>query len=146
MKIFNTLLTIALIIATWVLLSIFGDINPLFLPKIDRVLATATDLIANGQLWNSLLYSFTRITVSSFISCGISIVLGLMVINSKFMSELITPFTNFMRFIPVTVFYPLLIMWLGIDEPMKIAFLFAATFFFYFPTTKDLFRNYYLQI
>ena len=36
--------------------------------------------------------------------------------------------------IPVTAFYPLLIMWLGIDETMKIAFLFIACFVYMMPS------------
>ena len=39
-----------------------------------------------------------------------------------------------MRYIPVTAFYPLLIMWFGIDELMKIVFLFIATFVYMMPS------------
>ena len=39
-----------------------------------------------------------------------------------------------MRYIPVTAFYPLLIMWFGIEETMKIAFLFIATFLYLVPS------------
>lgn len=39
-----------------------------------------------------------------------------------------------MRYIPVTAFYPLLIMWFGIDETMKVVFLFIATFVYMMPS------------
>ena len=39
-----------------------------------------------------------------------------------------------MRYVPITAFYPLLIMWLGIEEEMKIAFLFIATFVYMMPS------------
>ena len=39
-----------------------------------------------------------------------------------------------MRYLPVTAFYPLLIMWFGIDELMKIIFLFIATFVYMMPS------------
>lgn len=39
-----------------------------------------------------------------------------------------------MRYIPVTAFYPLLIMWFGIDEIMKIVFLFISTFVYMMPS------------
>lgn len=39
-----------------------------------------------------------------------------------------------MRYIPVTAFYPLLIMWFGIDEMMKIVFLFISTFVYMMPS------------
>jgi NitT/TauT family transport system permease protein len=40
-----------------------------------------------------------------------------------------------MRYIPVTAFSPLLILWFGIGEEMKISFLFFATFVYVLPST-----------
>ena len=47
---------------------------------------------------------------------------------------MIEPIIKVMRYIPVTAFYPLLIMWFGIDEVMKISFLFIATFVYMMPS------------
>ena len=48
---------------------------------------------------------------------------------------MISPIVSAMRYIPVTAFSPLLILWFGIDEEMKISFLFLATFVYVLPTT-----------
>jgi ABC-type nitrate/sulfonate/bicarbonate transport system permease component len=114
--------------------------SPLFLPKIKDVLDSAYELVRNGMLQKSLCLSFLRITIATLISSIISIPLGLLVTNFKVLDEIITPLTRAIRFIPVTVFYPLLIMWLGIDEEMKIMFLFIATFFFFFPSVILCFK------
>ena len=39
-----------------------------------------------------------------------------------------------MRYLPVTAFYPLLIMWFGIEDKMKVSFLFIATFVYMMPS------------
>ena len=45
------------------------------------------------------------------------------------------PAISFLRYVPVTAFSPLLILWFGIGETMKIAFLFIATFVYLLPST-----------
>ena len=82
-----------------------------------------------------------RIVVATLISVSISIPLGLLSKSFRLVKEIVTPFTNFMRYIPVTTFYPLLIVWLGIDEEMRIAFLFVATFFVFFPSVMLTLEN-----
>ena len=49
-------------------------------------------------------------------------------------SDILAPIAAAMRYLPVTAFYPLLIMWFGIDESMKVAFLFIATFVYMMPS------------
>lgn len=123
---------IAIIIFIWSILD--NHSNPLFLPKIEAVFSALQDLISNGMLFESIKTSFMRITIAVLITTGISIPIGLLIANYKIFDYIITPITNSIRYIPVTVFYPLLIMWLGIDEKMKITFLFLATFFYFLPT------------
>lgn len=110
-------------------------INPLFLPSPKDIIKTTFTLITNGVLFQSLISSFVRISIATILSVSISVTLGLIIINSKHAREIITPITNGSRFIPVTAFYPLLIMWIGIGEDMKVAFLFIATFLYFLPST-----------
>lgn len=108
--------------------------SPLFLPHPTKVWETFLELIQNGMLLNSLKASFLRITTATVLAAAISIPIGLLVANYKFIDDMVTPITGFMRFMPVTAFYPLLIMWIGIGEVMKVSFLFFATIFFFLPT------------
>jgi NitT/TauT family transport system permease protein len=108
--------------------------SPLFLPEPIKVLQGFESLTENGMLQNGLLASLLRITVATVLSAMVSIPIGLLVANYKFADNMITPVTSFMRFMPVTAFYPLLMMWVGIDEIMKVTFLFCATFFYFLPS------------
>ncbi|MCR2051068.1 ABC transporter permease subunit [Acetatifactor muris] len=75
-----------------------------------------------------------RITIATFLSGLIAFPIALLVYNSKIANDIISPVISIMRYIPVTAFYPLLIMWFGIDELMKIIFLFIATFVYMMPS------------
>lgn len=128
-----------IIISFWFIGSKY--INPLFLPSPKDIIKTTITLISNGVLIQSLFSSFLRISVATIISVIFSVTLGLIIINSKHAKEIITPITNGSRFIPVTAFYPLLIMWIGIGEDMKISFLFIATFLYFLPSTVQTFQE-----
>lgn len=129
---FKRTLPIIAVLVLWGIGSQFS--SPLFLPKPAEVGETLVELFQNGILLNSLQASFLRITTATLLAAAISIPIGLLVANYKFIDDIVTPITGFMRFMPVTAFYPLLIMWIGIGELMKVSFLLFATIFFFLPT------------
>lgn len=108
--------------------------NPLFVPSPQKVFTDLIGYISSGSLWTATLYSFMRITVATFVSAAIAIPVGLLVYNVKIAQDVLSPIINVMRYVPVTAFYPLLIMWFGINELMKVTFLFIATFVYMMPS------------
>ena len=131
-KLLKSSLIFMLLLILW---DIFSKIvNPLFLPKPDSVFNSFKILFNNGMLFESCFKSIYRIMIAIMFSCLISIPLALLVYSSKTLNEIITPLSNALRFVPVTAFNPLLILWIGIGEKMKIMFLFCATFFYFLPS------------
>lgn len=129
---FITLSTFIAIILIWYLASLKS--NPLFIPNPLTVLEDAKILLASGQLQIAILYTFRRILISSTLAGCVALPLGLLVYNFDFIKYSINPIISLMRYVPITAFYPLLIMWLGIEEEMKIAFLFIACFVYMMPS------------
>lgn len=121
-----------MIILIWNIVSKY--VNPLFVPSIRSVLFNFKESLQNGMLLEALKYSFFRILIATFISSIVAIPLGLLIHNFRTISDIFSPIISVMRYIPVTAFYPLLIMWFGIDELMKIVFLFIAMFVYMMPS------------
>lgn len=109
-------------------------VNPLFVPEPVTVFDDLIGMIHTGQLIKAIEYSFLRITAATFISGAIAFPIAILVYNSRIAKDILNPIISVMRYIPVTAFYPLLIMWFGIDEMMKIVFLFIATFVYMMPS------------
>lgn len=128
----TTLATFICIIIIWYLVSL--KVNHLFVPNPFDVLDNGITLLKTGQLQIALWYTFRRILIATCISGSISLVFGFLIYNFKFMRNTINPVINLLRYIPVTAFYPLLIMWLGIDEQMKIAFYVIVTLVYMMPS------------
>lgn len=109
--------------------------TPLFVPSPLKVLSALVGLIQTNQLFSGLLYSFIRISIASLLSMIVAIPLSVLICAVKPLKDMISPIISAMRYIPVTAFSPLLILWFGIDETMKISFLFLATFVYMLPST-----------
>ena len=127
------------IIATFVVVWIIWwfaskNANPLFIPDPVKVLDDFIQLMKNGSLPLNVWYTFKRIMIASFLSGITALILGIMIHNITLAKDSIGMLVNLLRYIPVTAFYPLLIMWAGIGEEMKIAFLFIASFVYMMPT------------
>ena len=127
-----TALTFICIVVIWHMASLSA--NPLFIPSPVVVWKDLMDLIMDKTIFIHLGYTFGRIIIATLFSGSIALVLGLTIRNSRFAKATIYPVVMLLRYIPVTAFYPLLIMWIGIDEEMKIAFLFIACFVYMLPS------------
>ena len=121
---------LACFIAVWYVASCLTQ--PLFIPAPATVWEAIVGLAETGQLQKGLAYSFLRITGASALSMLVAIPLSLLIYGVKPIKETIMPVVSFLRYVPVTAFSPLLILWFGIGEQMKISFLFIATFVYLF--------------
>lgn len=131
-KIFYILTTFIIITIIWHNISIM--VNPLFVPSPLAVWDSFKVLLNDGTIFIHLWYTFKRIMIATYLSGAIALPLGLLVRNSKIAKLTIYPIILLLRYVPVTAFYPLLIMWVGIGEEMKISFLFIATFVYMLPS------------
>ena len=126
-------LGLLLLLAVWQIGSMVTI--PLFVPSPLSVWKALVGLYGTGQLIPGLLYSLTRITAASLLSMATAVPLALLICSVKFLKDMVSPVVSAMRYIPVTAFSPLLILWFGIDETMKVSFLFLATFVYVLPST-----------
>lgn len=126
------ILLVVSILVLWYIGSLHA--NPIFVPSPKSVLYDLQYMMSNGELWLATLYSLRRIAVATLLSTLISLPVGLLIYNVKIAEDILAPIAGALRYLPVTAFYPLLIMWFGINEEMKIAFLFIATFVYMMPT------------
>lgn len=132
MKKIYTILTFILVLAIWYGVSLTA--NPLFVPNPLTVWNDFVILLSDGTIFVHLWYTFRRIMIATCLAGIIALPLGLLVRNSKIAKATIYPVISLLRYIPVTAFYPLLIMWAGIGEEMKISFLFIACFVYMLPS------------
>lgn len=131
-KYLYTIITFVVIIFAWYFASL--NANPLFVPSPLAVWDDFVILLSDGTIFIHLWYTFKRIMIATCLAGIIALPLGLLVRNSKIAKATIYPVISLLRYVPVTAFYPLLIMWAGIEEEMKVSFLFIACFVYMLPS------------
>lgn len=131
-SIIRGVIMLIVVIAIWHVASQFTQ--PLFVPSPKNVWAAFVDLIETEQLQNGLVYSFIRITFASILSMCVAVPLALLIYGINWIKGIVMPVVSLLRYIPVTALSPLLILWFGIGEEMKISFLFIATFVYLLPS------------
>ena len=89
-----------------------------------------------GTLWTeydllgNVATSWWRIAQAFFWCAAIAVPLGLLMASFRWLHDLINPVAAPMRAVPITAFLPAFIALFGMDETMKVAFLWFGMFFY----------------
>ncbi|GHJ42329.1 ABC transporter permease [Streptomyces sp. TS71-3] len=117
---FGRLLGPVLLVAAWWGASALGVLDPRILSGPGAVLGTARDLVADGRLQDSALISLQRAGLGLLFGVGAGVVLAVVAGLSRLGEYLVDGPLQIKRAIPALAMLPLLILWLGIGEQMKI--------------------------
>lgn len=117
---FATALGPVVLLLAWVAGSASGLLDPRILSAPWTVVTTAGELIADGRLQQNLLVSAQRAALGLFFGVALGTVLALLSGLSRFGEALIDGPVQIKRAIPALAILPLLILWFGIGEPMKV--------------------------
>ena len=131
-------------ICSYVMVTRNGESVPLvshfFLPAPDEVLKSLVYLIYEKGLLQAIGTSTLRILKAFALSIAIALPLGIAMGTFQAVNRFFDPIVAPLRYLPITAFIPLLILWFGIDESQKIAFLFLGTVVFLLPVVVDAIR------
>ncbi|QDY08453.1 ABC transporter permease [Micromonospora sp. HM134] len=124
-----------LLVAGWEAAARAGLLAPDKLPAPSRVLATGVRLSADGTLGVHLLDSLTRAGVGLLLGGLLALVLGAAAGLLRLGDDLVDPPVQMARMLPHLGLVPLLIIWVGIGESLKITLVALGVFFpIYFNT------------
>jgi NitT/TauT family transport system permease protein len=144
-----SLTSLAVLLGVWCVLSYVhvernGESVPLvphfFLPAPDQVLKSLLFLAFEKDLLQAVGVSALRIAKAFGLSLAVALPLGIAMGSFEVVNKLLDPIIAPMRYLPITAFIPLLILWFGIDEAQKVAFLFLGTVVYLLPAVVDAIR------
>jgi NitT/TauT family transport system permease protein len=128
---------VALAVVSWsVLVAVWYGIThwelapPFSLPNPEGVVKAFARLWTEYNLLDNVFQSWWRIA-QAFLWCAvIAIPLGLLMASFGWLHDLINPIAAPMRSMPITAFLPAFIALFGMDESMKVSFLWFGMFFY----------------
>ncbi|MFI5628598.1 ABC transporter permease [Streptomyces sp. NPDC051664] len=117
---FGRLIGPVLVVAVWWGASAVGYLDPRILSGPGAVASTATDLIQSGRLQDNVLISLQRAGLGLFFGVAAGVILAVAAGLSRTGEYLLDGPLQIKRAIPSLAMLPLLILWLGIGEQMKV--------------------------
>ena len=127
-----SLASVLVVLLVWYLSTSLKWVNPLFLPSPVAVWSAFIEILQNGYKGNSLAFhiyqSMYRLVVALLLAIVTALPLGMLCGFSKPIRAALDPLIEFYRPLPPLAYYTLLVIWLGIENPSKIALLYLAAF------------------
>jgi ABC-type nitrate/sulfonate/bicarbonate transport system permease component len=122
-------LLIVAILLLWEHASGHKWIDPVSMPKVSTIAQSWAQNIIGGALPQSLGPTLWRIGAGFGLATLVAVPLGLLMGSVPFIYRLLEPITEFVRPIPSSAYIPVAILFLGIDNEMKIFVVFLACLF-----------------
>jgi len=120
---------IVLLLILWEIAAAMAIFPPMSFPRISAIMATWWQLVISGQLVSEVLSSLWRMFAGYFIGVALGVGIGLLMGYVRFFYNLLEPITEVLRPIPSPAYLPIMILFLGIDDEMKIFMIAFASVF-----------------
>jgi NitT/TauT family transport system permease protein len=120
-------LALALVLASlivpvliWTLVSHLEWVPAIFLPTPEAVVSAGVQMFTENNLLGDILTSSLRVLAGFVAAAIIGVPMGLVMGTFSSFDSLLAPIVGTVRYMPVTAFVPLIVIWVGLGEPSKI--------------------------
>jgi ABC-type nitrate/sulfonate/bicarbonate transport system permease component len=128
------------VIAVWSAIAMTGWVSDYKLPSPMAVLKALSYLAwfeGKSMLLDATLSSLSRVAMAGIAVVCIGVPFGILLGASPTLNAIFSPILDPFRSAPVVAFLPLFVMWFGIDEFMKVSFLFVGAVVYLIPMVRD---------
>jgi NitT/TauT family transport system permease protein len=120
---------VLLALVIWQSLSISGLFYRDVVPSLPQIAAAFGKLLSNGDFYWHLWVTVDEIAAALLIGGVAGLVVGLVIGGNKFVAAAYEPYLYYLGPTPKIIFFPVLIMWFGVDAGPKIAMGTLSCFF-----------------
>lgn len=127
-----SVVTVAVLMVIWFVVTNLGLIKPLFLPTPQSVFLQFVEYLTGAANDRPLLEHFAasmaRVFLAFVLACLTAIPVGIAMGMSRIARGIFDPPIEFYRPLPPLAYLPLIIIWFGIDETPKVLLIYLACF------------------
>jgi NitT/TauT family transport system permease protein len=107
-------------LTVWTIISSLQLLPPIFLPTPWAVIEAGIKMFTEANLLTDVMSSSGRVLAGFVAAAVIGVPIGLAMGTFYSMDSLFAPIVGTVRYMPVTGFVPLIVIWVGLGEPSKI--------------------------
>lgn len=120
---------LVILAAVWHFSTASGSISRLFLPAPSAVWTAFSKLVVTGQFWSAVKVTLITTAQAYLIALIVGAAVGYIVSRSRFLTDVFEPVIAGLFTIPITLFFPMFILFFGIGTGSKIAYGASYAFF-----------------
>ena len=113
-------ISLAVPLLLWAIVSYAKLVPPMFLPTPTAVVQAGIEMFTNNDLMTDVLVSCGRVLAGFLAAAIVGVPIGIAMGTFYSMNSLFAPFVGTVRYMPVTAFVPLIVIWVGLGEESKI--------------------------
>jgi ABC-type nitrate/sulfonate/bicarbonate transport system permease component len=122
-------LAVAAIVLAWLYGQGPGDVSPIILPNLLAVLEAFAGFLVSPEIYEAIAITMVEIFASLAIAGLLGFLIGFWGARSELRSGVLEPLLVWGYLVPHVLFYPLIILWFGIDTPSKIVYAASSAVF-----------------
>lgn len=111
-----------IVAASWYAVTKSDAVSPLFLPPIGRVWDAFGNLVVTAAFWSAVSVTLATLVKAYALAVAAGVLVGYLVARSRFLTEVFEPVIANAFTIPITLFFPLFLLFFGIGPGSKIAY------------------------
>jgi ABC-type nitrate/sulfonate/bicarbonate transport system permease component len=119
---------VALLVLAWLYAHGTGEVSPLVLPGMGDVASEFLELLTSATVYQAAAVTMLEILVTIVIAGLLGFGIGFWGARSDRRARVLEPLLVWAYLVPMVLFYPLFVLWFGIDIESKIAFAAVASF------------------
>lgn len=120
--------SVAVVIGAYWLYTVLPGANQVITPPPPKIVEAFLTALGNGTLFTHIGMSLFRVLVGFAIGATLAVLIGCTAGWFKTAGYILDPLIDAIRPIPALAYIPLVIVWIGIDEPARIAIIILAVF------------------
>ena len=113
-------ISLALPLMLWAIISYAGWVPAMFLPTPTAVLQSGWEMWTQNDLSTDIWISCARVLAGFILAAVIGVPMGIAMGTFYSMNSFFAPFVGMVRYMPVTAFVPLIVIWVGLGEEAKV--------------------------
>ena len=113
-------ISLAVPLILWAIVSYAGWVPPMFLPTPTAVLQSGWEMWTQNDLATDIWISCARVLAGFVLAAAIGVPMGIAMGTFYSMNSFFAPFVGTVRYMPVTAFVPLIVIWVGLGEEAKV--------------------------
>lgn len=106
----------------WYLIAHTGAVSPIFLPAPRDVFSALITLVQTGEFWGAIRVTLTTIGLAYALAAVAGVFTGWLLTRSRLLTRAFEPVVSAIFAVPITLFFPLFILFFGIGPESKLAY------------------------